>query len=151
MTNPILAEELYGDFSLRLTVAGKHTQVTDGKERRSSEAGMTMIELLLAGTVLLLSSLGIVGLLVASIATNNRNKGNSQQTMLAESIVEHVSSTLIGTGDSAISDCAGHNYTIGTFAGGANLTTSGDEIDFNENISTNAAKNNYHMDYQLNT
>jgi Tfp pilus assembly protein PilV len=125
--------------------------VSKQNNRRRSQAGMTLIELMLAGTILTVSSLGIVGLLISSIATNNRNKVNSTQTMLAESIVEHVSSTLIGTGESAISDCAGNNFTIGTLAGGANLTTAGDEIDFTENIAADVSKADYHMDYYLNT
>jgi hypothetical protein len=93
----------------------------------------------------------MVALIVTSIGTNSRNKINSTQTMLAQSIVEHVSSTLIGTEDTAISDCAGNNYTIGTLAGGASLTTAGDEVNFTENIAADVGKTDYHMDYFLNT
>jgi Tfp pilus assembly protein PilV len=118
--------------------------------RKNPQAGMTFIELLLAGSILMVMSLGFAGLIVGSIATNNRNKVNSTQTMLAESIVEHVSSTLIGTGDSTITDCAGNNFTIETVAGGADLTAAGNEIDFSEDIAADPAKADYHMDYYVN-
>jgi Tfp pilus assembly protein PilV len=117
----------------------------------SSEAGVTMIEVLLAGAILIIISLGMVGLILRSVSSNTRSKINSTQTMLAESIVEHVNSTLIGTEDSAISDCAGHSYTIGTLAGGANLKANGSEVDFTENIAADASKDDYHMNYYLNT
>lgn len=119
--------------------------------RKKSEQGITLIEVLLGSAVLAVGSLGMAGLLVNTIATNNRNKINSTQTMLSESVVEHVSSTLIGTGESSISDCAGHNYTVGTLAGGANLNVAASEIDFSENIASDPSKTNYHMDYYLNT
>ncbi len=126
-------------------------RLTKKADQTCSEAGITMIEMLLACAILSIISLGMVGLILRSVGTNSRSKINSTQTMLAESIVEHVNSTLIGTEDSAISDCAGHSYTIGTLAGGANLKASGNEIDFTENIAADATKDDYHMNYYLNT
>jgi hypothetical protein len=71
--------------------------------------------------------------------------------MLATSIAEQINSTIIGSGESSLVDCAGTTHTIDTNAavGGANL--SGADIDFAENIAADATKNNYHMDYLLRT
>jgi len=123
--------------------------LTEIKLRRNSQAGITMIETLMATFVLLVGSLGMIGLIISSIATNNRNKLDSTQTMLATSIVEQINSTIIGTEQSDLSDCVGVTHTIATAIGGANL--SGTAIDFTENIAADATKNNYHMDYVLRT
>jgi hypothetical protein len=74
--------------------------------------------------------------------------------MLATSIAEKINSTIIGTGSSTLTDCAGVTHTvqttIGTAAnGGANL--SGADIDFTENIAADSTKNDYHMDYVVRT
>ena len=120
-------------------------------KRRSAQAGITMVETLMASAILVVVSLGMIGLIVNSIATNNRNKTDSTQTMLAESIIEHVNSTLIGQSSSLLSDCAGTSFTIDTIPGGANLTASGAGIDYLENIASDATKAAYHMDYTVNT
>jgi hypothetical protein len=107
-----------------------------------------MIELLMGGALLVIGTLGLVPLVVGSIATNNRNKLDSAQTMLATSVVEQINSTIIGIGTSSLVDCAVVNHTIETGPGGANL--NGSSIDFTENIAADPSKNNYHMDYVLN-
>ncbi|PYR90049.1 MAG: hypothetical protein DMG19_06375, partial [Acidobacteria bacterium] len=53
---------------------------------QSSQKGVTMIETLIAGGILAIISLGMAGLILVSIAANNRNKIDSTQTMLAEAI-----------------------------------------------------------------
>src|SRR5438128_8156606 len=109
-----------------------HT-ATDRQNRKSSEAGITLIELLMAGAILVIGSLGMITLLVGSIATNNRNKLDSSQMMLATSIIEQINSTIIGTGTSSMTDCAGVTHTIDTAPGGANLSST--SIDYSENIA----------------
>jgi Tfp pilus assembly protein PilV len=117
---------------------------------RSSQAGITIVETMFAAFILVIGSLTMVGLIFRSIATNNRNKIDSTQTMLATSIAEQIDSTIIGSGSSSLVDCAGTSHTIDTQdAAGANL--SGEDIDFTENIAADATKNNYHMDYLLRT
>src|SRR5262245_10235972 len=81
---------------------------------RNNEAGVTLIETLMAGTVLLLGSLSMIVLIIGSIATNNRNKMDSTQTMLATSVLEQINSTFIGVGTSTLIDCAGSSFTIQT-------------------------------------
>jgi Tfp pilus assembly protein PilV len=120
------------------------------KARKNSQAGITMIETMLAALILVIGSLSMVGLIFRSIATNNRNKLDSTQMMLATSIAEQINSTIIGSGTSNLIDCAATNHTIDTQPGGADVESDG-TIDFNENIAGNVAKNNYHMNYVLRT
>src|SRR5262245_12350653 len=68
---------------------GKRTQ---SPNLRSSQAGVSMIETLMAAGVLVIGSIAMLTLIVTAIAMNNRNKIDSTQTMLAESILEQVNS-----------------------------------------------------------
>lgn len=124
-------------------------RMTETNPRRNRQSGITMIETLMAAFILIVGSLGMVGLIVKSIATNNRNRLDSTQMMLATSIAEQINSTIIGSGQSNLIDCAGVTHTIDTALGGANLSSAA--IDFTENIAGDATKNNYHMDYVLRT
>jgi Tfp pilus assembly protein PilV len=119
------------------------------QSRRRSDAGVTMIETMMAGAILIIGSLSLMGLIVGSITTNNRNKIDSTQAMLAQSIAEHINSNLIGDATSTIVDCAGTTHDIDTYVGGANLNGSGSAVDFTENIAADAAKDNYHMDFTV--
>jgi hypothetical protein len=123
--------------------------VTESNQHRNPQSGITMIETLMAAFILIVGSLGMIGLIVKSIATNNRNRLDSTQMMLATSIAEQINSTIIGSGQSNLVDCAGVSHTIDTALGGA--TVSGGNIDFTENIAGDATKNYYHMDYVLRT
>ena len=117
----------------------------DRRQHHNSQSGISVIEVLLASVILMICALGIIGLVSTTIASNNRNKVESAQTMLAESIIEQVNSTLIGIGTSSITDCAGTTWTIETTPGGATLSDS--DIDFDETD----VPDNYHMDYVMNT
>jgi len=110
---------------------------------KNPQSGMSLIEVMLASIILLVSSLGVVGLVWTSILMNNRNKVDSTQTMLAESIVEQVNSTIIGSETSALTDCNGTTWTINTTPGGA--AKSGSGIDF----SQATPPTNYFMNYVL--
>ena len=91
---------------------------------------MSMIEVMVAVLILTISSLGVIALVWSAILTNNRNKFDSTQTMLAESIIEQVNATIIGSESSALSDCDGTTWTISTTPGGSAL--NGATIDFTE-------------------
>jgi Tfp pilus assembly protein PilV len=119
----------------------KSGKVADKREMRNSEAGITMIETLMAGAVLVIGSLAMLTLIVDAIATNNRNRIDSTQTMLATAILEQINSTLIGSGTSSLKDCAGSNWIINTAPGGATL--SGANIDFTQS----SPPANYYMNY----
>ena len=115
------------------------------KRRRNSQSGISMIELLIAGMILVISSLGIMVLISTAIATNSRNKIDSTKSMLAGAVLEQIDSTIIGSGTAPLSDCAGNSFTINTAPGGAALSGSG--IDFTES----SPPANYHMDYVVNS
>jgi len=120
------------------------------KHDHRNEAGITLVETAMAAFLLLVGSLGMIGLIFGSIATNNRSKLESTQTMLGTSIIEQINSTIIGSGQSTITDCNGTSHTIESVSGaGANL--SGSDIDFSENIAAVSAKDHYHMDYTVRT
>src|SRR5262245_43398677 len=85
------------------------------------ESGMSIIEVMISVLILTVSSLGVVALVWSAILTNNRNKVDSTQTMLAESIIEQVNATIIGSESSALTDCDGTTWTISTTPGGAAL------------------------------
>src|SRR5437588_876741 len=123
------------------------------KRLRNSEAGITLIETMMAGAILVIGSLSMIGLIINSISTNNRNKIDSTQTMLAESILEQINSTLIGTSSSSLVDCGGGGVVGTTWtinaavpvAGYAGAAASGGAIDFTE-ASPPAG---YYMNYVL--
>ena len=97
-------------------------RVTMRTNAGNPQAGMSMIEVMIATVILSISSLGVIGLVWTSILMNNRNKVDSTQTMLAESIIEQVNATIIGSENSALSDCDGTTWTISTTPGGADLS-----------------------------
>ena len=114
---------------------------------RNPESGATLIEVLIATLILIIGTLSIMGVVAASIATNNRNKIESTGTMLAQSVVEQIKATIIGSGSSSLTDCAGTTFTINTATAAngapAGAAVSGSYIDFTE---TNPPAN-YHMDF----
>jgi len=92
----------------------------------------------------------MITLIITSIAMNNRNKIDSTQTMLAESILEQIHSTFNGNGTSSLQDCSGTNWVIDTTipnTGSVGAALSGAMIDYSE--STPPA--GYHMDYVVRT
>jgi Tfp pilus assembly protein PilV len=100
-----------------------------------SQAGVTLIETMLAASILAIGSLGMMGVVIGSIASNNRNKVDSTQTMLATAILEQVNSTVIGSGTSNLTDCAGNSWTISTTvptSGVAGAPLSGSTIDYSQ-------------------
>src|SRR4051812_11542674 len=109
------------------------------------ESGITLIETMMAAGILVIGSLGMLALIVTAIASNNRNKIDSTQTMLAEAIVEQVASTFGGNssqgpGTSTLVDCASNIWTIDTTASGSGSSgapLSGANIDFTQSQVTN--------------
>jgi len=123
------------------------------KRRLRRDSGITMIETLMAAAILVIGSIGMLSLIIASIATNNRNKMDSTQTMLAQSILEQVASTFTpnnGPGTSSLVDCAGNTWTIDTTTTGSTDTgsaLSGSSVDYSE-TSPPAL---WHMNYVMAT
>jgi len=117
---------------------------------RNPQAGVTMIETLLAALILVIGSVGMLSLIVDAIATNNRNRMDSTQTMLATSILEQIHSTFNGIGTSDLTDCAGTTWNIQTTipnSGTAGALLSGANIDYGQ---TNPPSG-YYMNYVIST
>ena len=109
-----------------------------------------MLETLVASAILTILSLSMISLVISAIATNNRNKIDSTQTMLAESMLEQIHSTFNGNGTSALSDCSGTEHTIDTTipnTGSVGSALSGNLIDYSEE----SPPAGYHMDYVIRT
>jgi type II secretory pathway pseudopilin PulG len=111
------------------------------RPHENSEVGATLVEVMIAMVILLIISLSLMGVVTTAIAMNNRNKIGSTGAMLAQSVVEQIKATVIGTGSSSLTDCTGTTFTINTAPGGAAL--NGSLIDFTET----SPPSNYHMTY----
>lgn len=110
---------------------------------------MTLIELLIAGIVLVFGMLSLMGLLMLAIGNNGRSKVDSTATMLTQGVLEQLSAKLAGGGPGSITDNAncngtGTTWTINDTPGnGANLL--GGKIDFTQ--PQGAVPANYFMNY----
>src|SRR2546423_11533658 len=114
------------------------------------DAGITMIEVMMAAVILTITSLGMIGLIIGSIATNNRNKIDTTQTMLAQSILEQINSTFNGIGTSALVDCSLTSLAIDTTipnTGSVGATLLSGAIDW----SQTSPPAGYHIDYVVRT
>jgi type II secretory pathway pseudopilin PulG len=107
---------------------------------------MTLIELLIAGVVLVVGMLAIMGVLITAVGNNGRSKVDSTATMLTQAVVEQISSVLEGGGPSTIQDCTGAtlqiDYTAAAAPNGAGAPLSNGVIDF-----TKAQVHQYSMNY----
>jgi len=123
------------------------------KNRLRPDSGITMVETLMAAVILIVGSVAMLSLIIAAIATNNRNKMDSTQTMLAESILEQIASTFTpnnGPGTSTLVDCAGNSWAIDTTiagSGSSGAALSGANIDYSQ---TNPPAG-WHMQYVMST
>jgi len=125
-------------------------RVRRDKRWARGEAGVTLIETLVACVILTIGSLSMIGLVIGSIATNNRNRVDSVQTMLAESILEQIHSTFNGNGTSALTDCSGTHWEIDTTipnTGSVGAQLLGGAIDY----SQTSPPSGYHMTYVVRT
>ena len=102
---------------------------------------MTMIELLIAGVVLVVGMLAIMVLLGLATGNNGRSKVDSTATMLSQAVVEQVSAVLAGGGPGSIVDnnnCngTGNTWVIDSTAGnppnGAGAPLLAGKIDFTQ-------------------
>jgi Tfp pilus assembly protein PilW len=115
--------------------------------RRKAQAGLTMIELLIACTVFTICMLGVVPLFMIAIGNNGRSKVDTTSTELGQSVIEQITAILAGGGPGFITDC-GNPATSWPVAGTATpagevpLTADGKAIDF-----TAATQTGYHMDF----
>ena len=102
-----------------------------------------MIELMIAGMVMVVGFLGMMVLITTAIATNNRNKMETNATLAAQMVLEEIKSNYATGIIPVLTDCAGNNWTIAYAAGGA--AGSGATIDFTEA----SPPTNYFMNYTV--
>jgi Tfp pilus assembly protein PilV len=117
---------------------------------RSSECGMSLIELMIASVVLIVGVLGCAALIPIAIGTNSRNKQQSNSTVIAQMTMENIMSLPLGAATSTITDCAGTTSTINTVGSaggtGATLLSSG-AVDFSQTRGGAGAPAGYYMLY----
>jgi type II secretory pathway pseudopilin PulG len=122
------------------------TRIRNGKSQR----GMSLVELMLAMTMLTVGLGGVLVLITTSIASNNRNKLDTGATLVAQSVIETISAQN-NNASVATTDCGNNAITINTAGGaaagnavGATLTADG-RVDFTQAQSGIAAgyKTNY--------
>ena len=101
-----------------------------------------MIELMIAGIVMVVGFLGMMILITVAIGTNNRNKLDTNATLAAQLVLEEVKSDYANGTAVPLTDCAGNTWTIGSSAGGA--TVSGAMIDWSA-----TPVSNYNMNYTV--
>lgn len=134
-------------------------KTTEPKQsRRSRQAGLSMVELLMAMLVLAVGMMGSMILVRTAIVNNNRNKLDTTSTALAQMVLEQINSRPVTTATNIIIfDCTGVARTInpnGAAAPGAGAAiiqaspppgqTVGD-IDFTQDFAS--VPNGYAMQY----
>jgi Tfp pilus assembly protein PilV len=111
--------------------------------RRKSQAGFTLIEVMIAGAVLVFGLLALTALFATAIGNNGRSRVDSTATMLAESVIEQITAVLANGGPASVTDCAAtpNTWPVESSVGGARL--SGAAIDFTET----SPPDGYHMSF----
>ena len=89
-------------------------KTTEPKQsRRSRQAGLSMVELLMAMLVLAVGMMGSMILVRTAIVNNNRNKLDTTSTALAQMVLEQINSRPVTTATNIIIfDCTGVARTI---------------------------------------
>jgi len=122
------------------------------KTKRSSQSGMSLIELMIASFVLIVGVLGCAVLIPIAIGTNSKNRQQSNSTVIAQMTMEKITSASAGgSATLTITDCAGTANTIniaGSTGGtGATVLSSG-SIDFSQVQGSSGAPAGYYMSYK---
>jgi Tfp pilus assembly protein PilV len=115
--------------------------------KRQGERGMTLVEVMLAGFILVVGMLGFAALMATSIAANARSRTDSTATMLTQSLMEQISASLIGNVNTPpqMKDCTGTQYPIDISAGGAAVLSASETIDWTQS----SPPTGYQMFYEV--
>ncbi len=120
------------------------------RRRRQSrnESGITMIELMIAGMVMVVGFLGMMILITTAIATNNRNKMDTNATLVAQMVLEEIRSDVQTGATPTLTDCGGTTWNIGigstTIGASTGAPLTGATVDF-----TQSTVSNYYMNYMV--
>jgi type IV pilus modification protein PilV len=121
---------------------------------RTRQSGMSLIELMVAMTVLVVGMLALMTLVTTAISSNNRSKLDTTGTMLAQTVLEGIAAQPASVGATFnMTDCNPAGATTWTIAtagaspgAGADVVASTGNIDFNLQ-SYAAVTANYKMKY----
>jgi prepilin-type N-terminal cleavage/methylation domain-containing protein len=81
----------------------------------NSEAGMTLIELLIAMLVLAVGLSGIMAMVVTALASNGRNRKDTSATLLSQMVIEQMANIPATSNKTfQVTDCAGTVWNINT-------------------------------------
>ena len=121
---------------------------------KRAEDGFSLIELIIAITVLAIGMAGLGILFSTAIMNNSRSKGDTSGTMLAQTVLEKIAAQPANTAATfTLTDCnpsGATNWTVATTGtaspgSGANIDTSTNGIDFTQAYSGVPA--NYKMQF----
>lgn len=117
--------------------ASKHGRPSRALPGRKTQAGMTLIELMIALLILAVGLGALTNVLMISMATDNRNSKDTSATLLAQMVIEQISAQHPNSNASiSVTDCTGNTWTIATTGGaspsgaGANLVTSSSSVGY---------------------
>lgn len=104
---------------------------------RKSQRGVTLIELMIAMLVLSIGLGALFTLISVALASNNKNSKDTSATLLAQMVIEQISSQHPNsTTTITVTDCASNSWTVATAAGaaptgtGANLITNTSSLSY---------------------
>ena len=121
---------------------------------KQTEGGFSLVELMIAITVLAIGMAGLAVLFSTAIMNNSRSKGDTSGTMLAQTVLETIAAQPANTAATfTLTDCnpsGATNWTVATTGtaspgSGANIDTSTNGIDFTQAYSGVPA--NYKMQF----
>jgi Tfp pilus assembly protein PilV len=116
---------------------------------RRRQRGATLIEVLIAGALLLVMMAGILPAFVVAMNNNHKSKLDSTGIMLAQSVLEQIIALEEGGGPNTLKDGLGNILTINHDPGGANMISvpgHADDIDFTQ---ATPIAGNYSMDFHV--
>src|ERR1700688_840831 len=134
-----------------------NNSISAGRFPRQSQAGMTLVELMIALFILAVGMGALTNLLVVAMATDNRNAKDTSATLLAQMVVEQISAQHPNSNAAiSVTDCAGNAWTIATTGGaspsgaGATLVTTSTAAGYggiDQTQAYSAVTANYKMKY----
>src|SRR5882672_1404336 len=99
--------------------------------RQKNSAGFSLVELMIAVSILAVAILGGMTMIVLGIARNGGNRMDTAATNVAQTVLEDIASASPKSNATlTITDCAGNNIQITTTAGGSPTVASTGDIDF---------------------
>jgi prepilin-type N-terminal cleavage/methylation domain-containing protein len=147
-------------FHLEQIVKREETQLEPVREagsRRKAQGGMSLVELMVAMSILAVGLGALVNVMVISMETDNRNSKDTSATLLAQMVIEQISAQHPNSNATiSVTDCAGNVWTIATTGGaspngaGATLVTNSTSVGYGGIDPTQAYANittNYAMKY----